>query len=149
MGRDRHHVPDRRDIYAAKLGVDHSALEELTSDAPGITMFHLLTQQLLGWPLYLMFNLTSGSESTQSKKPRRWWQNSHFDPKSPLFSASDFSSVVISDIGIGLTAAALWHLGQIFGSKIVILLYIGPWLWVNHWIGKLMIERRVILNRHY
>ncbi|KAJ5603912.1 hypothetical protein N7537_006868 [Penicillium hordei] len=134
MERDHHYVPYRRDAYAAKLNVEQSKLEDLAADTPVVTTIRIIIQQTFGWPWYLLFNLTSGPESTHPKSPGRWWQNSHFDPTSSLFSPGDYMSVIISDIGIGLTISGLWYLGNLFGSKSIILFYVVPWLWVNHWI---------------
>ncbi|KAJ5682422.1 hypothetical protein N7462_005587 [Penicillium macrosclerotiorum] len=97
-------------------------------------MLRLLVQQIFGWPCYILFYLTSGPESMHPRKPGRWWQNNHFNPTSPLFGPGEFSSVVISDIGIGLTVRGLWLIYKTFGFTKLILIYVLPWLWVNHWI---------------
>ncbi|KAJ5611494.1 hypothetical protein N7528_008599 [Penicillium herquei] len=134
MDKDNHYVPYRSDSYAAKLGVDREALEGLTADTPGFTLIRLLIQQTLGWPCYILFYITSGPESMHPRKPGSWWRDNHFNPTSPLFGSGEFSSVIISDIGTGMMAAGIYLLAKEFGFKVMILLYVIPWFWVNHWI---------------
>ncbi|EEP78036.1 hypothetical protein UREG_02885 [Uncinocarpus reesii 1704] len=134
MERDHHYVPLRRDTYAAKVGTTVENLEHLTEDVPIVTFLRIIVQQIFGWPWYVLFNITSGPESTFPRKRGKWFKNSHIDPTSSLFSPHEFGSIVLSDIGLGLTAFGLWHLGNLVGSRTTIYLYVVPYLWVNHWI---------------
>ena len=135
MEKDHHYVPLRRDTYAAKLGISTEELSELSTDAPIVTFIRIIIQQLVGWPWYILFNITSGPESTYPRVRGRWWQNSHFDPTSSLFNRDEFLFIIISDVGMSLTVSGLWYLARNFGLQTVFFLYIVPWLWVNHWIG--------------
>lgn len=101
-------------------------LVEAVHDTPLYTLFHLITQQLFGWPAYLIRNA-----SGQKRYP---FMTNHFQPSSTIFKPEQADQIVWSDIGLLITASVLAFWGYQRGSKEVILMYVIPYLQVNHWL---------------
>ncbi|KAG7039234.1 omega-6 fatty acid desaturase (delta-12 desaturase) [Colletotrichum scovillei] len=106
------------------------------SDVPIVQAISLLGQQLFGWPLHALFNLSAGKDSLMRdvSGTERWLRVSLFDPWSSVFRDNEAWSVLASDCGLGLMGCILGWCGQEFGSKTMILLYLLPYLWVNNWL---------------
>lgn len=143
MERDMVFVPQTREQYASSLGKILHELGELTEETPIATFIHLLSQQLGGWPMYLITNVTGHNcHEGQSEGRGRGKRNgfggrvNHFDPQSPLFESKDAKLVVLSDIGLSLMGILLYSIGKSFGWANLFVWYFGPYLWVNHWLGK-------------
>lgn len=136
LAKDHNYVPPRKEEYAASLMFPAATedLEDLTEDSPIVTLGRILIQQLLGWPWYMFANITASQGSLHGKQSTSFLGNSHFLPSSSLFRPEEAHLIIASDIGIGLMAYALWHASQQIGSTTVLLLYVQPYLWVNHWI---------------
>ena len=65
------------------------------------------------------------------------WRHSHFDPWGALFRPSEKHAILLSDVGCLGTIAVLYQLYRSFSSfETLLWVYIVPWTWVNHWIGK-------------
>ncbi|WFD32381.1 hypothetical protein MSPP1_003426 [Malassezia sp. CBS 17886] len=103
-------------------------LADVLEDAPLFVLFELLLKQLIGWPLYLLFN-TSG----QTHFPPN---TNHFSPNSVIFDKRHRNQILISDVGIGCTFAALcaWAALSPGGWKEVAKYYIVPYFWTNNWL---------------
>jgi omega-6 fatty acid desaturase (delta-12 desaturase) len=144
--RDMVFVPRTREEQATRLGRMAHELSELTEDAPAYTLLMLVLQQLVGWPNYLLTNVTGHNYHERQREGRgKGKQNglgggvNHFDRRSPIFDHKEANYVILSDIGIGITAASLIYLGKTFGWSNLAVWYFIPYLWVNHWLGKLSI----------
>lgn len=87
---------------------------------------HIFVQQLLGWPLYLIKN-----SSGQAHYPKG---TNHFDPASILFDKRHRTQIIISDIGIALTAAAIVYAATLTSAGTVWKYYGIPYFLVNHWL---------------
>ena len=110
---------------------------DMAEDTPLVTMVKLLGHQLIGWQAYLLFNVTAGKESLPEGRTKDGKKDmSHFGATSQLFLPSQQKLVVISDCGLLLTAGALYLVAQQLGWQKVLLLYVGPYFWVHHWLGK-------------
>ncbi|PQE20489.1 fatty acid desaturase protein [Rutstroemia sp. NJR-2017a BBW] len=116
------------------ISVDIDALEELTEDCPIYTLLRIVIQQFLGFPFYLIQNITASQGSLNLPQSKKFLGNSHFSPASTLFRPEEAHLILLSDLGIGLVLLGLWYASQIFGISTVSLLYLQPYLWVNHWI---------------
>ena len=104
-------------------------------DLPIVQLARLVTHQLAGWQLYLLFNITAGADSAQRKAS--WWRLSHFDPTSGVFRGSEAAFVGLSTFGIGLMAAALCYAASNYvGWMNMCWLYLIPYVWVHHWLGE-------------
>ncbi|KND89987.1 Delta(12) fatty acid desaturase [Tolypocladium ophioglossoides CBS 100239] len=141
MERDMVFVPRTREQHATRLGRLAHELAELTEETPAFTLLMLVLQQLVGWPNYLMTNVTGHDYHERQREGRGKGKKNgfgggvnHFDPRSPLFEANDAKLIVLSDMGIGITAAALVYLGNAFGWYNLAVWYFMPYLWVNHWL---------------
>lgn len=143
LERDMVFVPRTREQQATRLGKLVHELSELTEETPIYTLLLLFGQQLIGWPNYLLTNVTGHNYHEKQREGRGKGKHNglggavnHFDPRTPLFENKDAHLVVLSDIGIALTAGALWYLGNNFGWNNLLVWYFLPYLWVNHWLGK-------------
>ncbi|KAL7409149.1 hypothetical protein BDY24DRAFT_404117 [Mrakia frigida] len=101
-------------------------LAEAIGDAPLFVLVNLLSQQLLGYPMYLIRNA-----SGQKTYPKF---TNHFNPDSVIFDKRHRNQIIASDVGIALLFAALgtWTHYRSFAE--VATYYLVPYLWVNHWL---------------
>ncbi|KAG9258479.1 delta12 fatty acid desaturase [Emericellopsis atlantica] len=141
MERDMVFVPRTREQYANKVGHLIHELSELTEETPIYTLSMLIGQQLIGWPHYLITNVTGHNFHERQREGRGKGKKNglgggvnHFDPSSPLYEQKDAKLIVLSDIGIALNAAVQIYLGNTFGWANMAVWFWVPWLWVNHWL---------------
>jgi hypothetical protein len=132
-------VPPQANTYASILGIDVEKLGDLTEDAPIVTLGRILIQQIFGFPWYLLMNITATEGSAAAKRAKNASSkfplgNSHFSPYSSLFRPEEAHLILISDIGIAITLLTIWYLTSIYGWTTMAILYLQPYLWVNHWI---------------
>jgi omega-6 fatty acid desaturase (delta-12 desaturase) len=118
------HCGEKADLAAVELA-------HLAEDAPLVTFWYCFKHQLFGWPGYLFANLTG------QKYEKGFPQFSHFyfGEDSVLFKKEQLPLIIWSDIGVLGQIALLTIAGHFFGSSTIALLYVPPYLWVNHWIG--------------
>ncbi|KAK0126440.1 hypothetical protein ONS95_008039 [Cadophora gregata] len=141
MERDMVFVPKTRDDYASRIGKLVHEIDELTEETPIATLIHSIGQQLLGWPLYLFANVTGHNnhekqpEGRGKGKSNGWFNGvNHFNPSSPLYEAKDAKLILLSDLGIAITATVLVMLSKTYGFSNMAVWYFAPYLWVNHWL---------------
>ncbi|KAF6809365.1 fatty acid desaturase [Colletotrichum sojae] len=141
MERDMVFVPRTREQHATRAGRLVHELAELTEETPAFTFLMLVLQQLVGWPNYLMTNVTGHNYHERQREGRGKGKKNgfgggvnHFDPSSPIFEAKDAKLIVMSDIGLAITISALVYLGKNFGWNNLLVWYFIPYLWVNHWL---------------
>ncbi|RPA84242.1 oleate delta-12 desaturase [Ascobolus immersus RN42] len=138
MERDMVFVPKTRiqkfEAYGKQFG-------ELVEETPISALFNLFLQQLFGWPMYLLTNVTGHnfherqSEGRGKGKSNGWFGGvNHFDPRSPLYESKDAHLILYSDLGIAITGYLLYLAVQKFGGWNVMVFYGIPYLWVNHWL---------------
>jgi omega-6 fatty acid desaturase (delta-12 desaturase) len=134
-------VPKTREVYASRVGKLVHELHELTEETPIATLIHMVTQQLGGWPMYLISNVTGHNfHERQSEGKGVGKKNgmlkgvNHFNPSSPLYEKKDEKLILLSDVGIAITLAALTWVGKNYGFANLLVWYIIPYLWVNHWL---------------
>jgi omega-6 fatty acid desaturase (delta-12 desaturase) len=142
MSRDMVFVPRTREEYATRVGKAVHEVSELMEETPILTAMNLLLQQLFGWPTYLFTNVTGHNNHERQPEGRGKGKSNgyfggvnHFDYNSPLYEAKDGKLVFLSDLGLFLTGAALYSIGQKFGWLNLLVWYGLPYLWVNHWLG--------------
>jgi omega-6 fatty acid desaturase (delta-12 desaturase) len=119
-------------------------LHELTEETPIATMIHLVGQQLIGWPNYLLTNVTGHNFHERQREGRGKDKKNgfgggvnHFDPRSPLYEEKEAKLILLSDLGLAIAICGLVYLGQSFGWANMGVWYFLPYLWVNHWLGNL------------
>ncbi|CAG8525082.1 10316_t:CDS:2 [Gigaspora margarita] len=129
VDKDQVFVPKTRKLLGLPPKNDQNDHDDGTSileDTPIYSLFMLLVQQLIGWPLYLIFN-TSG----QVYKNR--WVN-HFNPSSPIFDPKHYNDIIISDIGLIISLSIIGYFSYIYSFMTVVKYYLIPYLIVNHWL---------------
>lgn len=134
LTKDHNYVPPQWEEYVSRLHVNVERFEELTEDSPIVSFFRLILQQILGFPWYILFNITAGPGSLRRSPSSKPLGNSHLYPKGPLFRESERMLVVLSDLGLIATGVALWYGASAIGSMSLCFLYFLPYMWVNHWI---------------
>lgn len=149
IDNDLNYVPPQRSEYAQKIGVAVEKLEEVGQDAPVVLLLRILLQQTIGWNWYILSNITCPPTAVV-KKNMSVWRHSHFDPWGALFRSSEVFAIILSDIGCFTTMVVLYILYLNLGSfEMLFWVYILPWTWVNHWIGKSLAHSRpwTLLNK--
>lgn len=143
MERDMVFVPKTREQYASRVGHMMHELHELTEETPIASALDLIGQQLVGWPMYLLTNVTGHNYHQGQREGRGKGKENgflggvnHFNMNSPLYEAKDAKLILLSDLGLAITGTVLFVLGQKFGWYNMFVWYWLPYLWVNHWLGK-------------
>ncbi|RYP17420.1 hypothetical protein DL765_004550 [Monosporascus sp. GIB2] len=141
MERDMVFVPKTREERASRLGKLAHELSELGEETPIVTFINLLGQQLIGWPNYLLTNITGHNFHERQREGRGKGKKNgfftgvnHFNPSSPLYEAKDAKYVLLSDVGLALVIGTLVYLGNNFGWSNMLVWYFIPYVWVNHWL---------------
>ncbi|PBP19157.1 Delta(12) fatty acid desaturase [Diplocarpon rosae] len=141
MERDMVFVPKTRETYATRIGKLVHEIDELTEETPIATLIHSIGQQLLGWPMYLLANVTGHNNHEKQHEGRGKGKVNgyttgvnHFNPASPLYEARDAKLILLSDVGIAITVTVLFLLSQKYGFSNMAVWYFAPYLWVNHWL---------------
>nr|AGX28130.1 omega-6 fatty acid desaturase FAD2-1A [Exocarpos cupressiformis] len=93
----------------------------LCNNIPGRALSLLLTLTL-GWPLYLVFNVSG-------RKYDRF--ASHFHPYGPIYSPRERLQIFISDFGVTVTAYLLYRAAAAWGFWWTVSVYGAPLLIVN------------------
>ena len=141
MERDMVFVPKTRDVYASRVGKFVHELDELTEETPIATLIHSVLQQLAGWPLYLIANVTGHDHHEKQPEGRGKGKKNgffsgvnHFNPSSPLYESKDAKLILLSDLGLAIVISALVLLTKTYGFANMAVWYFAPYLWVNHWL---------------
>ncbi|KAF2755067.1 hypothetical protein EJ05DRAFT_488620 [Pseudovirgaria hyperparasitica] len=139
--RDMVFVPKTREVYASRVGKLVHEIHELTEETPIFTALHMIGQQLAGWPLYILMNVTGHNyHEKQPEGKGKGKKNgfgggvNHFQPSSPLYERKDEHLILLSDLGLAITMSALYFVGSKYGFTNLLVWYIIPYLWVNHWL---------------
>ncbi|KAJ5127147.1 Fatty acid desaturase type 1 [Penicillium atrosanguineum] len=141
LARDMVFIPKTRDQHASRVGKTMHELGELMEETPILTASNLLLQQLFGWPMYLLINVTGHNnhekqpEGRGKGKSNGWFGGvNHFNPSSPLYEARDAKLIALSDLGLFLVGLALYFIGTNYGWLNLLVWYGIPYVWVNHWL---------------
>jgi omega-6 fatty acid desaturase (delta-12 desaturase) len=142
LERDMVFVPPTREIYSSKVDKLVHQLDELTEDTPIASLIHIIVQQLGGWPAYLITNVTGHNYHEKQSEGKGVGKSNglfsgvnHFNPSSPLYERKDEKLILLSDLGIAITATVLYLLTSKFGFANMFTWYFAPYLWVNNWLG--------------
>ncbi|KAI5290212.1 hypothetical protein KEM54_002178 [Ascosphaera aggregata] len=141
IAKDMVFVPKTREVYASRVGRAVHELAELTEEAPLTTALHLLLQQLGGWQMYLLSNVTGHNNHECQREGRgKGYKNgmfggvNHFNPRSPLYEEKDVKWIWMSDLGLVIMGTILYFGVQKFGWSNMFVWYFVPYIWVNHWL---------------
>nr|BAF45335.1 fatty acid desaturase [Coprinopsis cinerea] len=80
-----------------------------------------------GWPAYILMNA-----SGQKRYPK--WVTNHFNPNAPMFAPHHYNQVLLSNLGIMIWLAGIIASINHWGFSTVLVVYLIPYLWVNHWL---------------
>lgn len=88
----------------------------------------MLIQQVVGYPYYLLTNITAGHDSTNaSDKPKSNWplRDSHYNflPHSTLFRPAEAPLILASDLGLAAVWFGVWYAAQHIGWSTTYLLW--------------------------
>lgn len=143
IARDMVFVPKTRPEYASRVGKAIHELNELLEETPFLTATNMILQQLFGWPMYLLTNVTGHNNHENQPEGRGKGKRNgyfggvnHFNPSSPLYEAKDAKLIALSDLGLLITGSVLYYIGTNYGWLNLLVWYGIPYLWVNHWLGK-------------
>ncbi|KAL8683943.1 MAG: hypothetical protein Q9186_000154 [Xanthomendoza sp. 1 TL-2023] len=141
LERDMVFIPKTRDEYASKMGYYAHELTELMEETPIVTAGTMVGQQLVGWLLYLVANVTGHNHHERQSEGRGIGKTNgfgggvnHFNPSSPLYENKDAKLILLSDLGLAIMATVLFLIGTNFGWANLAVWYFIPYLWVNHWL---------------
>jgi omega-6 fatty acid desaturase (delta-12 desaturase) len=142
MERDMVFVPRNREEHATRTGALLHEMHELLEETPLYTAWHMITQQIGGWPAYLFLNVTGHNNHEKQPEGKGIGKKNgtgavnHFTTSSPLYERKDEYLILLSDLGLAITASVLAFIGYKYGLANLAVWYIAPYLWVNHWLGK-------------
>jgi len=141
MDRDMVFVPKTRSHYAGWIGKTSEDLSELLEETPIWTISWFIGQQLVGWPMYLMTNVTGHNKHDKQTEGKGAGKHNgffggvnHFYSSSPLYERKDEHLILLSDLGLAIVGSVLFLLGTKFGWTNMLVWYFLPYLWVNHWL---------------
>lgn len=143
LAKDTVFIPHTRDSYVKLIhgpaaDPQLARFQEMVEDAPMVHLWNCLVHQLIGWPGYLLLNLTGQQYSERGDIG--WWTRTHFwaGESSVFYRKEDLGYIVQSDLGILALFAGLAAVGAKWGAWYPLVLWGVPWLWVNCWIGELL-----------
>ncbi|KAK4633815.1 Oleate hydroxylase FAH12 [Fulvia fulva] len=140
MERDMVFLPRTREEHASRMGTLMHEMHELMEETPIYTAGNLIAQQLFGWPMYLFRNVTGHNNHEKQPEGKGVGKKNgdgsvnHFIPSSPLYEKKDEHLILLSDLGLAITVTALTLVGRTYGFTNLLVWYLLPYLWVNHWL---------------
>jgi omega-6 fatty acid desaturase (delta-12 desaturase) len=143
LERDMVFTPRTRDEHATRMGYLVHEMHKLMEETPIYTAASLIQQQVGGWPTYLLTNVTGHNNHHKQVEgkgvDRKNGDGSvnHFNPRSPLYEKKDEHLILLSDLGLFITLSVLLLVGRTYGWTNLLVWYFLPYLWVNHWLGKI------------
>lgn len=123
LENDENYVPSTCSELAA---TSKSRLHEMFEDTPLYTLGRLCVMQLLGFQLYMVYNVMGC--------PRDPPGTNHFSPSSVLFKPKDYYKIILSDFGLLVAAFILTVYGVDNGLSALARHYFVPYLLCHHWI---------------
>ncbi|THY16843.1 hypothetical protein D6D00_08728 [Aureobasidium pullulans] len=101
LEKDNVFVPYTRDAWVKhNYGHDsdpHSIrFAHLTEDSPILTLYYCLLHQILGWPAYMLVNMSG----QQAKRGFPYGSHFYFGAQSTLFKEQELPMVLLSDLGV-------------------------------------------------
>jgi len=133
------HVPHAIGNPAVTLPekIERMSLNQRFFDAIGedaFAIYQIFTHCLLGWPMYLLFNVSGSKRTTEGASVTS--VRDHFRPSSKLFPGHrgwDFR-VLMSTVGVCMALFGLFLAGEHFGHSKVFWIYFPSYLWNNFWL---------------
>ena len=103
------------------------------------TIINIFFRVLLGWPFYLMFNLSSGRVDRDNfpKKFETMYdyiKYSHFNPYATIFPRGIETKIIVNNLCILLQLSGLYYVNSIYGYGTCFIWYWCPLLITNGWL---------------
>lgn len=103
------------------------------------TMINIFFRILLGWPFYLMFNLSSGriDRDERPKKFERMYdyiKYSHFNPYATIFPKGIEMKIMVNNACILLQLSGLYYMDAVYGRGTTLIWYWCPLIITNGWL---------------
>ena len=134
LALDHNYVPPEKEEYVSSVEISFGKYEDLLEDSPIIILLRIILQQVIGFPWYLLTNISAAPGSLVRNPSTKPLGNSHFAPTGSLFRDSEFTSIFMSDFGLAAVSVGLCFAGRHIGFGMLALLYVQPYMWLNHWI---------------
>ncbi|KAJ5918839.1 Oleate hydroxylase FAH12 [Penicillium verhagenii] len=136
IDKDTVFVPATESEVQAREPGTLDKLIELVEETPLYHAVTLIGHQVLGWQLYMFFNVSAGNKSLPDKgtTSTQKFRYSHFDPTGHLFTKAQTPLIAMTDLGLLITASILYYVATHIGFWKVALLYVVPYFWVHHWL---------------
>ena len=131
---DHNYVPPQREDYKASLTFNSEGSQTVLEDSPIFVLLRILLQQVIGFPWYLLTNISAAPGSFVRAPSKSPFDKSHFAPTGSLFRDTEFSLILVSDLGLATMVLGLWLSSQRIGFSMLALLYLQPYMWLNHWL---------------
>ena len=131
---DHNYVPPQRQEYESSLMLTSERFEDLVEDSPIFVLLRIILQQAIGFPWYLLTNISAAPGSHVRNHSTKPLGNSHFAPNGSLFRDTEAPLIFLSDVGLAAACIGLHFAGQHIGYSTLALLYLQPYMWLNHWI---------------
>lgn len=96
--------------------------------------FQVFVHLALGWPMYLLFNTTGARRYMNGDRIKGTDVVDHFRPWSRLFPPQWRLRVAISSLAIAAWSYVLWCAAGVYGTKTIVLMYWGPYMFTNAWL---------------
>lgn len=121
----RHHSNtgsvDHDEVFVPKVKEQFGGISKYLQHPPG-RVLQIMVTLLLGWPLYLAFNVSGRKYDRPA---------SHFNTESPIFSDREKFFIFVSDVALLTVVSGLYVLGSTFGFVWLLKMYVVPLLIVN------------------
>jgi omega-6 fatty acid desaturase (delta-12 desaturase) len=142
---------EQKAVQARKESGHHDGEGFITNTVSTLVrMFYIVVMLTLGWPAYLLVNITGN----QSYDPKRWVN--HFAPESPIFTTGSESDagnqklIMLSDVTLLAVFALLYKWASLTSFAHVVFVYFVPYLIVNFWLVLITYLQHTDLNLpHY
>ncbi|CAD7941796.1 unnamed protein product [Amoebophrya sp. A120] len=128
------HVPPAKPTWLHKLSDSLKHVPVFSENF--VVLLDLVLHLVLGWPMYLVFNLTGGRVNWRGQKLNKKKNVTHFyaGASSEIFPPSWHLRVNLSAVGLVLMAGLLAAWAQRAGVETVLVYYFGPYLVTNMWL---------------
>lgn len=130
LSKGETHVPPTRKQFSSGFTLAQAVSEQM------FEAYEVVIHLVFGWPMYLIYNASGGSETWNEEKLIRakGRVNHFFGRNSQLFPPQERFKVTASGIACLLIMLCLAILSVSYGFLPVMKLYIGPYLVTNGWL---------------
>ena len=123
------HVPMTKKSH----GKIYAKFDNMLGD-DAFAFLQMIEHGMIGWPLYLLYNVTGGKVDAECKNKLDKNRNkSHFIPNQ-IFPKKIHGKIIASTLGIVCVIIILYHLSNVFGFVNIFYFYLAPYVVTNCWL---------------